>query len=46
MDQVVAQALTLCAKLAGTRRRELIQAPRRPQILPAVGMEALTREAS
>lgn len=27
MDQVVAQALTLCAKLAGTNRRELLDAP-------------------
>lgn len=27
MDQVVAQALTLCAKLAGTKRRDLLRIP-------------------
>lgn len=34
MDQIVAQALTLCAKIAGTTRRGLLEAPSAPAALP------------
>ena len=44
MDQVVAQALTLCAKLSGATRGELVRKPSAFEI--AVGPEALRSEAN
>jgi len=38
MDQIVAQALTLCAKIAGTSRAELSR--RQPVVAPAATLTA------
>ena len=43
MDQVVAQALTLCSKLSGATRGELV---RKPALFPSSGQDAITSKAN